>query len=229
ALGLPSPPIRVEAYDISNVQGTAPVGSMVVFENARPAKSEYRRFKIKWHPESPNDFAMMNEVVTRRLRAFLDGDPKFATMPDFMVIDGGKGQLSAAMQARDSLGLSVRMVGLAKRHELLIVPADETVTPDAPVFRDVELSLNSAGLLMLRALRDEAHRFALKFHRKVREKRFGASPLEEVPGIGPRRRRLLLRTFGSLEGIRRASADEIASVPTLTRGLAEQILEHLSG
>lgn len=235
ALGLPTPAVRVEGYDISNTQGTAPVASMVVTENGEAAKSEYRRFKIRWHPESPDDFAMMNEVITRRLRNYLDGDEKFAKLPDLIMIDGGKGQLGAALKARDSLGLTVPMVGLAKRHEVVYVPVDAprllqgTELGEKYTFREVVLPLTSPGLLLLRKLRDEAHRFALTFHRKVRDKRLHGSVLDEIPGVGPRRRRLLLRTFGSIEGIRRASAEEIAAVPTFTTRLAEEILEFLRG
>lgn len=246
ALGLESPPLRVEGYDISNIQGTAPVGSMVVTENGEAAKAEYRRFKVKWHPESPNDFAMMNEVLTRRLKAYVDGDEKFQRLPDLIMIDGGKGQLAAALKARDDLGLTVPMVGLAKRHELIYVPiesadvleaavakdlAEEGLTkipgPRAYAYREVELPLNSPGLMLLRKLRDEAHRFALTYHRKLRDKRMNGSAIEEIPGIGPRRKRLLLRTFGSLEGIRRATVAEIAAVPTMTKTLAEKVREYL--
>jgi excinuclease ABC subunit C len=224
-LELPTPPVRIEGYDISNIQGTSPVGSMVVSENGEPAKSEYRRFRIRYHPESPNDFAMMNEVLTRRFKAYLDGDEKFAKLPDLIMVDGGKGQLSAALAARDSLRLSVPMVGLAKRHELIYVPIG--MAGQEYSFREVELPLNSPGLLLLRRLRDEAHRFALTYHRKIRDKRVSGSALEEIPGVGPRRKRLLLRSFGSVEGIRRASSDEIAAVPTMTKNLAERIREHL--
>lgn len=224
ALDLPTPPIRIEGYDISNIQGTAPVGSMVVVENGQPAKGEYRRFKIRYHPESPDDFAMMHEVLLRRLKAYADGDPKFAKLPDLIMVDGGKGQLGAALAARDSLGLTVPMVGLAKRLELIYRP---TLVDGTYEYEAIELPVASPGLLLLRRLRDEAHRFALSFHRKVRDKRMTGSAIEEIPGIGPRRRRLLLRTFGSIEGIRRASVDEIAAVPTMTRRLAEQVREHL--
>lgn len=227
ALDLPTPPIRIEGYDISNIQGTAPVGSMVTVENGQPAKSQYRRFKIRWHPESPNDFAMMNEVITRRLRAFLNQDEKFSRLPDLIMIDGGKGQLSAALSARDTLGLTVPMVGLAKRMELVYVPLGPATEGGEYQFRELELPLTSPGLVLLRKLRDEAHRFALTFHRKVRDKRMVGSAIEEIPGIGPRRRRLLLRTFGSVEGIRRATVEEIASVPTMTKRLADQVKEYL--
>ncbi len=225
SLSLPSPPLRVEGYDISNIQGKAPVGSMVVVENGEPAKAEYRRFKIRYHPEDPNDFAMMNEVLTRRFRAFLDGDEKFLRLPDLIMIDGGKGQLSAALRARDTLGLTVPMVGLAKKLELIFLPS--TVSDGTYEFTAVELPLNSPGLMLLRRLRDEAHRFALSYHRKLRDKRLSGSALEEIPGVGPRRRRLLLRTFGSLEGIRRASVEDLASVPTMTATLAAQVREYL--
>lgn len=224
ALGLAAPPSRIEGYDISNTQGTAPVGSMVVVEDGEPAKREYRRFKIRWHPETPNDFAMMNEVLSRRFRAYLDEDPKFAKLPDLIMVDGGKGQLAAALEARDRLGIQVPMVGLAKKMELLFLPVDG---PEGRTYVDIELPMASPGLVLLRRLRDEAHRFALTFHRKLRDKRMTGSALEEVPGIGPRRRRLLLRTFGSVEGIRRASVEDLAAVPTMTTRLAEVVLEYL--
>lgn len=252
ALGLPMAPLRIEGYDISNIQGTAPVGSMVVVEDGEAAKQEYRRFKIRWHPETPNDFAMMNEVITRRLKAYLDGQEKFIKLPELIMIDGGKGQLAAALKARDDLHLTVPMVGLAKRHELIYVPieSEESILPEGSSryeydptadfeppdykagvsrysFREVELPLNSPGLMLLRKLRDEAHRFAVSFHRKVRDARMSTSVLEEIPGVGPRRKRLLLRTFGSLEGIRRATIDELATVPTMTVQLANKVREYL--
>lgn len=242
-LELPSLPERVEGYDISNIQGTAPVGSMVVVENGAAAKTEYRRFKIRYHPESPNDFAMMHEVLTRRLKAYIEEDPKFVRLPELIMIDGGKGQLAAALKARDELGLTVPMVGLAKRHELIYVPIETpagmepiaiteeyTYLRDAPkqyTFREVELPLTSPGLMLLRKLRDEAHRFAISYHRKLRDKRLSGSALEEIPGVGPRRKRLLLRTFGSVEGIRRASVEELSAVPTMTKLLATQIRDYL--
>lgn len=253
ALNLPQVPVRIEGYDISNIQGTSPVGSMVVVENGQPAKDHYRRFKIRYHPEDPNDFAMMHEVITRRLRAYLDGDEKFSKLPDLFMIDGGKGQLAAALKARDDLKMVVPMVGLAKRMELIILPIDPKMPteakeeePDAQTtahrdlpytyrpaeasgyeYSEILLPLNSPGLVLLRRLRDEAHRFALSYHRKLRDKRSHGSALEEIPGVGPRRKRLLLRTFGSVEGIRRATVDEIAAVPTLTRRLAEEISVYL--
>jgi excinuclease ABC subunit C len=247
-LGLPSPPQRIECYDISNIQGKAPVGSMVVVENGEAARGEYRRFKVRYHPEDPNDFAMMHEVITRRLRNYIEGDEKFNKLPDLIVVDGGKGQLSAGLAARDALNVSVPMVGLAKRHEIVYVPefvsspapqqgelpsrphprtSEPPNAPDRYTYREVVMPLTSPGLMLLRRLRDEAHRFAITYHRKLRDKRAHGSLLDEVPGIGPKRRRLLLRTFGSVEGIRRASVDEIAAVPTLTKRQAETIKEFL--
>lgn len=233
-LGLPDLAMRIEGYDISNIQGKAPVGSMVVTENGMAAKDQYRKFGIKWHDETPDDFAMMHEVITRRLRRYLDKDPKFVNLPDLIMIDGGKGQLGAALRARDTLGLSVPMVGLAKRQEIIFVPDlafDAPADPDLPgryVFREVVLPLDSPGLLLLRRLRDEAHRFALTFHRKIRDKRLQGSVLDEIPGVGPKRRRLLLRTFGSVEAIRRATVEEIAATPTLTLSQAKKIKEYVN-
>jgi len=232
-LGLPMPPERVEGYDISNTQGTAPVASMVVTEHGEAAKSQYRRFKVKWSPESPNDFAMMNEALTRRLKRYVDGDVKFSPLPDLIMIDGGKGQLSAALRARDGLGLTVPMVGLAKKQEIIFVPEQILGTPgisipQAYTYREVVLPMNSPGLLLLRRLRDEAHRFALTYHRKIRDKRMTGSSLDEVPGVGPRRRRMLLRTFGSLEAIRRATVEELAAVPTMTTAIAQRVRDVLN-
>lgn len=225
-LELPSLPMRIEGYDISNIQGTAPVGSMVVTENGEAAKGEYRRFKIKFLQETPNDFAMMNEVIMRRLRNYLDGNEKFEVLPDLFMIDGGKGQLGAALKARDDLGLTVPMVGLAKKQEIIFVPTRKNLDGSYS-YREVVLPLTAPGLMLLRRLRDEAHRFALTFHRKIREKRMNGSSLDEIPGVGPRRRRMLLRTFGSIEAIRRASVEEIAAVPTMTKGMAEKVKEYL--
>lgn len=218
ALRLPTLPNRIEAYDISNIQGIAPVGSMVVFEGGQPKKSDYRRFRIRWHPESPDDFAMMREVLTRRLHEALGGDEKWRVLPDLILIDGGRGQLNAALEAIRALGFQIPAAGLAKRHELVILP-DE---PDP-----VELPRHSRALHLLQRIRDEAHRFALTYHRKLREERAHRSPLDEIPGIGPRRKKMLLRLFGSIERIRQASVEELASVPTMTRRLAEQVLDYL--
>ncbi|MDI9636949.1 excinuclease ABC subunit UvrC [Kamptonema cortianum] len=230
AIDLPTPAIRIEGFDISNIQGKMPVGSMVVTKNGEPEKRDYRRFSIKWTKDEPNDFAMMKEVITRRLRKFLDGDPKFSPLPDLIMIDGGKGQLSAALEARDELGLSVPMVGLAKKQEIIYVPnlaSGADASRKEYSYSEVILELNSPGLMLLRKLRDEAHRFAITYHRKLRDKRMHGSVLDEIPGIGSRRRRMLLRTFGSVEAIRQATVEEIAAVPTLTLRQAESIKDYL--
>ncbi len=219
ALDLAEPPTRIEAYDISNIQGTAPVGSMVVLEDGEPKKSEYRRFKIRWHPESPDDFAMMSEVITRRLKEALGGDEKWSRLPQLILIDGGKGQLSAAQEAMKKLGFEVPMIGLAKREELIYLP-DRS--------EPIDLPRGSKALHLLQRIRDEAHRFALQYHRKVRDKRAVGSVLEEIPHVGAKRRRNLLRLFGSVERIRSASVEELASVPGMTRRVAEQILTYLN-
>ncbi|KAA0229154.1 excinuclease ABC subunit UvrC [Fimbriimonadia bacterium ATM] len=218
ALELEQPPVRIECFDISNIQGTAPVSSMVVVESGQPAKDEYRRFKIRYTPEAPDDFAMMRETVLRRLRNYQEGNPKFSKLPDLIVIDGGKGQLNAALKAMDEIGLRVPAVGLAKKEELLYLPNRS---------EPIALPMNSPGLVLLRRLRDEAHRFAISYHRKLRDKRMFGSPLEEIPGVGPRRRRLLLRSFGSVEGIRRATIEDLAAVPTMTKALAARVKEAL--
>jgi excinuclease ABC subunit C len=210
--------MRIECYDISNIQGTAPVGSMVVMENAQPAKDEYRRFKIRYMPESPDDFAMMREVILRRLRAANEQDEKFTKLPDLMVIDGGKGQLGAALKAMEEADLRLPAIGLAKKQELVFMPG--AADPLA-------LALNSPALHLLQRLRDEAHRFALSYHRKLRSKRAVGSVLEEIPGVGPRRRRLLLRTFGSVAAIREASLQALAAVPTMTESMARRVKEYL--
>ncbi len=247
---VPQLPLRIEGYDISNIQGKNPVGSMVVFENGNAKKSEYRKFKIRYHPESPNDFAMMHEVLSRRLKAYLEEDPKFHVMPDLILIDGGQGQLMAALKARDTLGFTIPMIGLAKKQEIIFMPIEaegaekqeglkienrsplpkENMKYEYPAislkhyeFKQVKLPLRSSGLLLLRRLRDEAHRFAIRFHRKVRTARMKASLLDEIPGVGPQRKKNLLQSFGSVEFIAKASIEELLTVPTLTRQVAERV------
>ncbi len=230
-LSLPQPPERIEGFDISNIQGTAPVASMVVFEGGKPVKNEYRRFKIRYHPESPDDFAMMRETILRRLNNYVEATlqppnaksphkDKFGKLPDLIVVDGGKGQLNAAVKAMEEVRIHLPVIGLAKKQELIYLPNQS---------EPLSLPMDSPALTLLRRLRDEAHRFALSYHRKLRTKRLFGNVLEEIPGIGPRRRRFLLRAFGSIEGIRKASVDEIAAVPTMTRRLAlavKEALEH---
>lgn len=219
ALGLPGLPNRIEAFDISTIQGTCAVGSMVVFERGRPEKSSYRRFKIKT-VEGQDDYAMMHEIITRRYRRLLKQDQNEKQLPDLIIIDGGKGQLNAGLKALSELGAKdIPVISLAESHELIFLEGQ-----DEPI----ALPEDSKALLLLRHVRDEAHRFAVSYHRQLRTKRSTLSALEEIPGIGKKRLKALLTTFGSLKGIRAASIDEIASVPGISRKLAERLKEALT-
>jgi excinuclease ABC subunit C len=206
SLNLESLPIRIECFDISQVQGASPVGSMVVFQDAVPKKAHYRKFGIR-EVEGQDDFAMMAEVVSRRFARAGGGDHDegFATIPNLVVIDGGKGQLSAALGAMKAFELPrVAVVALAKREEEVFVPG----RPEP-----VRLAPESAGLQLLQRVRDEAHRFALGFHRRRRDSAARESILDALPGIGPARKRALLRHFGSPERLLEASREELEGVP----------------
>ena len=222
-------PRRIEGYDISNTQGIESVASMVVSIDGVAAKKEYRRFRIKT-VEGANDFASMNEVLRRRLThglreraAIRDGemDPKkahFAEFPDLILVDGGKGQLNAAMEVQRELGLSIPMFGLAKR-------IDEIFLPDRE--ESLLLDRHSPALHLIERLRDEAHRFAITHHRGLRARRSMASILEAVPGVGEKRRREILRHFKTAEDLRSATLDEIKNVPGLPKNVAEDIFAAL--
>ncbi|MCY3552438.1 MAG: excinuclease ABC subunit UvrC [Candidatus Poribacteria bacterium] len=220
-LGLKHPLRRIEAYDISNIGDRFAVGSMVVLEDAKPASGEYRRFKIR-SVEGQNDFAMMQEVITRRFRRALADDEKFNKLPDLMLIDGGKGQLSAAQAAMKTFASShlpdIPMIALAKRIEEIFVPGKS----DAIVLRE-----DNPTLHMIQRLRDEAHRFAVTYHRQLRQKSLSESVLDEIPNLGPKRKQALLRHFGSIEAIREASLDGLLSVKGIPRSVAENIRKHL--
>ncbi|ABO51559.1 Excinuclease ABC subunit C [Desulforamulus reducens MI-1] len=229
ALGLENPPHRMECYDISNIQGTETVSSMVVFEEGRPKKDQYRRFKIRW-VEGPNDFASMHETLTRRFsRAKEEQDllsrgeltpkqAKFTRLPDLIIIDGGKGQLSAARQAMLEQGFAhIATFGLAKEEELLFAPG----RPDP-----IRLPRESKGLQMLQRLRDEAHRFAVTYHRKLRTKRNLKSLLDEIDGIGAVRRRELYKAYKNLESIKQASVEELAKIPGMNTKAAEAVYNY---
>ena len=222
-LGLEKPPFRIECYDISNIQGTNSVGSMVVFENGEPKTSDYRRFQIKT-VEGPNDFASMQEVLTRRFKRALEENPhdksaKFAKLPDLVIIDGGKGQLSAGREAMRRLGVDyIPTFGLAKEEELLFTEGRS---------EPIVLPRNSPSLYLVQRVRDEAHRFAITYHRQLRGKRAYKSVLDEVPGIGPKRKKALLKAFGSIKRIREASVEELAKVEGMTYPAAEALLEYL--
>jgi excinuclease ABC subunit C len=269
-LNLPALPRRIECYDISNIQGTSAVGSMVVFVDGNAAKAEYRRFRIKG-VRGANDFAMMQEVLKRRFwkvrreseseganesepdapqhedtdremvaaalsqpnagarmtspeAEMADGkaverDESFGTMPDLVIVDGGKGQVSAAHDAMRNLGVGhVPLAGLAKRFEELYVK---------DVSEPIILDRTSQALYLVQRIRDEAHRFAITYHRGVRSKTGIKSLLDDIAGVGPRRKAALLRKFGSVKAIRDASVDEIAATPGFTRSIAEKVLEGL--
>ncbi len=218
ALDLPRLPRRIECYDISNLQGTNPVASMVVFEDAKPAKKEYRRFTIKTITGA-NDFAMTQEVITRRFRRAAQTDEaeqnKWTRLPDLVIVDGGKGQLNAALSALEDLGMQeVPIVGLAKEQEELFLPGRA---------ESVLLARDSQALFLVQRVRDEAHRFAVTFHRGRRSKSTFASRLDEIRGVGPKKKKALIRSFGSVKGIREASAEELSSIDGINRQLAETI------
>jgi excinuclease ABC subunit C len=221
-LGLQRPPLRIEAYDISNIQGVAATGSMVVFAEGVPDKSEYRRFKIR-AVQGPDDYAMMQQVLRRRFsRSTSEGTGAqggWAQVPDLIVVDGGKGQLNAALEVLTEQGLeNVPAIGLAKAHEEVFRPGQS---------QPVLLPRNSEALHLLQRLRDEAHRFAIAYHKAVRRSQSLSSTLEEIPGIGPKRRRALLRRFTSLDALRQASPKELASVEGMNENLASRVLEAL--
>ena len=235
-LNLKKPPRRIECFDISHIQGTATVGSMVVFLDGEPAKGEYRTFKVK--TATNDDFASMYEVLSRRFRrsktAEANVEQKGWVVPDLLVIDGGKGQLSTALAALRDAQIDVGMngldvVGLAKEH----VDAAGEKQPDrvflAKAKDPIRLRANSAELYMLSRIRDEAHRFAVTFHKKLRRRRTLRSALEDVPGVGQKRKRELLRAFGSLKKIRVAPVEELARAPGMTVAAAEAVVRYFRG
>jgi excinuclease ABC subunit C len=219
ALDLPGPPLRIECYDISNFQGSESVGSMVVFEDGKPRTGEYRRFRIKT-VQGPNDFASHQEVLRRRFRATKSGEEgseeeRRWAMPDLVIVDGGKGQVSAAKAVLDELGLhDLPLAGLAKEREELFLPDRSDPILLAPT---------SSALYLVQRLRDEAHRFAITYHRTLRDRRTVRSAFDNLPGVGPKRKRELLKVFGSIKRVREAPIEQIASVPGISRALAERI------
>ncbi|MGC8960130.1 MAG: excinuclease ABC subunit UvrC [Chloroflexia bacterium] len=219
-LGLPSLPRRIEGYDVSTLQGQAAVGSMVVFVDGAPRRSDYRRFRIRT-VEGQDDPAMLGEVLRRRFRrAGAEGKEGegWGELPDLILVDGGPGQVGAAQEVLNEAGLEVPLLGLAKKEEAVYRPG----RPE-PLL----LPRNSVTLYLLQRLRDEAHRFALTYHRRERQKQGLHSTLEDLPGIGPRRQAALLKRFGSLAAIRAASEEELAAVPGIGRALARTLKERL--
>ncbi len=217
-LNLPSLPLRMEGYDISNIQGKMAVGSMVVFDKGKPKSSDYRRFRIKTVPQA-NDYAMLQEVLKRRFKRSSDASDTWAIMPDLVLIDGGKGQLSAAQATMAELGAnSIPAASLAKENEEIFIPQRT---------KPIILPHSSPGLQLLQRLRDEAHRFALGYHQKIRKREILASALDTIPGIGLKRKRVLLKQFGSVRAIREASTDELATARGMSQSLAQKIKEYL--
>jgi len=220
-LNLPRLPSRMEGYDISNIQGVAAVGSMVVFDQGKPAPSHYRRFKIKT-VAGADDYAMLQEVLRRRFKRLKSEDlltDSWAIMPDLVLIDGGRGQLNAARSALQETGAdSVPVASLAKENEELFIPRKP---------KPIVLSRSSPGLQLLQRLRDEAHRFALGYHQKIRRRESFTSALDIIPGIGAKRKRSLLKQFGSVPAIKEAPLEELAQVKGMTRRLAQKVKEFL--
>ena len=219
-LKLKSLPLRMEAYDISNIQGTSAVGSMVVFEKGKPKPAHYRRFKIK-SVSGANDYAMLQEVLQRRFKHSARSDTATDTwsiLPDLVLIDGGKGQLNAALSVLQETGSSIAVASLAKENEEVFLPRRK---------KPVILPRSSPGLQLLQRLRDEAHRFAISYYAKVHRKKTFTSTLDNIPGIGPKRKRSLLRQFGSIQNIRDASIDELVAATGMARDHAKRIKEYL--
>ncbi|KKM10520.1 excinuclease ABC subunit C [Clostridiales bacterium PH28_bin88] len=225
-LQLPGIPHRIECYDISHIQGSDTVGSMVVFEEGLPKPVDYRRFKIRT-VEGPDDFASMKEVLNRRFRRarqeLEEGELslKFAALPDLVIIDGGKGQLSAAREAMRACGVEeILTFGLAKEEELLFREGRST---------PIVLPGDSEGLRLLQRIRDEAHRFAVTYHRQLRDRRQHGSVLDEIPGIGPKRKRALLQHFGSVARVKQATLEELISVDGMNEKTARAVHDYLAG
>ena len=228
-LDLPYVPTRIEAFDISNIQGTNSVASMVVFEKGKPSKKDYRRFRIKG-VEGPDDYASMAQVIERRFKRGLeekkalesqnkDSDlGKFSRLPDLILIDGGKGQLKAAITSLKKLGIDyIPTISLAEKNEEIYMENQS---------KPIVIPKNSLALQLLQRIRDEAHRFAITYHRSLRGKDNIRSILEDIPNIGPSRRRALLKHFGSIEAIRRASLDELSQVEGMNRNAALSVIEY---
>lgn len=224
SLGLRNLPVRIEAFDMSNIQGAQPVGSMVVWKDGKPAKSEYRKFKVKYTP-GPDDFGMMREVIQRRYRRVLK---EGLELPDLIVIDGGKGQLGAALEILEKLRVRhPDVIGLAKARGVMYSETDKERVFLKSEGDPIVLPRGARELQLLQRIRDEAHRFAITFHRSLRKKATFRSILDEIPGVGPRRRKALLKHFGNIQKIREASLEELQQVPFINRKLAEMIQQFL--
>ena len=218
ALALDAPPLRIECFDISTLHGNFTVASMVVFTNGKADKSQYRRFKIRAELDEANDFVSMTEVLGRRYSPERMADEHFGSRPDLLVVDGGKPQLTAAINQLNELGLDIPVCGLAKSDEEVFVPWDDT---------PIVLPTGSASLYLIKQVRDESHRFAITFHRELRDKAMTVSILDEIPGVGPKRKKDIMRHFGSFKRLKAASVEDISQVKGVSVNLAETIYEEL--
>lgn len=218
ALALDAPPLRIECFDISTLHGNFTVASMVVFTNGKADKSQYRRFKIRAELDEANDFVSMTEVLGRRYSPERMADERFGSKPDLLVVDGGKPQLTAAINQLNELGLDIPVCGLAKSDEEVFVPWDDT---------PIVLPTGSASLYLIKQVRDESHRFAITFHRELRDKAMTVSILDEIPGVGPKRKKDIMRHFGSFKRLKAASVEDISQVKGVSVNLAETIYEEL--
>ena len=210
--------VRMEAYDISNISGFESVGSMVVYEKGRPKRSDYRKFKIKW-VQGPNDYASMEEVLTRRFTHESNGEfDRFARLPDLILMDGGRGQVNIALKVLNDLGIRIPVCGMVK---------DDHHRTRGLYFNNVEIPIDtsSEGFRLITRIQDEAHRFAIEYHRSLRSKEQVHSILDDIPGIGDTRRKALLRKFKSVENIRDASEEELAQTESMNTGSARQVYE----
>ena len=221
ALAMEKSPMRIECYDISTIHGSYTVASMVTFSGGKPDKNSYRRFKIKTPLREANDFLSMQEVLRRRFDVKRRQDKRFAQKPDLILLDGGKPQLTAAKKIFEEIGLDIKkegiaLAGLAKSDEELIVPFGNE-------YETVVLPDGSASLYLVKQVRDEAHRFAITFHRQLRAKGMTASILDEVPGLGPVRKKALLKAFGSFKKLREASLEEIKSKKVIPVDIADEL------
>ena len=218
ALALPAPPMRIECFDISTIHGRFTVASMVVFTNGRADKGQYRRFKVRGVTGEANDFMSMQEVLGRRYAPERMADERFGSKPDLLVVDGGKPQLTAALTQLEELGLDIPVCGLAKADEEVFVPWDDT---------PVVLPNGSASLYLIKQVRDEAHRFAITFHRELRDKAMTVSVLDEVEGVGPTRKKAIMKHFGSMKRLRAASVEDIAAVKGMPQQVARAVYDTL--
>ena len=217
ALQLPEPPVRIEAYDISNTSGSENVGSMVVFKKGKPEKSEYKKFKIKYIVGS-NDYDCMREVLSRRFLRYHDGDKSFTDLPDLILVDGGTGHVHVALEALQNLNIHVPVYGMAKddRHRTRALVGTEG---------EISLPVHSAAFRLITFIQDEAHRFAVTYHKKLRGKKAIESELEGIKGVGKKRQKELLKHFKSLKNIKTATLEELEAVPSIDKNTAKNIFD----